>query len=83
MPSQQQEIDMYRDRFEGNWKQYGGKAEEQGGNLTHVLPREPAGRRDQRAGRTQEPYKISNEESARQLNDFLDHNRNWRDLSSW
>ncbi len=70
MPNQQQEIDMYRDLFEGNWKQFGGKAQEQWG------------RRDQLAGRIQERYRISNEEAARQLNDFLDHNRNWRDLSN-
>ncbi len=75
MPNQQQEIDMYRDRFEGNWKQYGGKAEERGGNLANILPRECA-------GRIQDPYKISNEESARQLSDFIDHNHNWRDPSN-
>lgn len=82
MPNQQQEIDMYRDLFEGNWKQDGGKAEEQWGSLTNVLQREPAGRRDQRAGRIQERYKISNEEAARQLNDFIDHNRDWSYLSN-
>jgi len=80
MPNQQQEIDMYRDLFEGNWKHYGGKAEEQRRDLANALQREPAGTRDQHAGRIQERYKISNQEAARQLDDFLDHSRNWWDF---
>jgi hypothetical protein len=32
--AQQQEIDMNRDRFEGGWKQFGGKVKEQWGTLT-------------------------------------------------
>lgn len=80
MPNQQQEIDMYRDRFESNWKQFGGKAQDPWGRLINDPQREPAGRRDQRAGKIQERYRISNEETARQLDDFLDHNRNWQDL---
>lgn len=73
---------MNRDRFEGNWKQFGGKVKEQWGRLTDDPQREFAGRRDQLAGRIQERYGISNEEAARQLSDFLDHNRNWWDLSN-
>ena len=80
MPNQQQEIDMYRDLFEGNWKQYGGKAQEQWGRPANDPQREPASGRGQHAGRIQERYKISNQEAARQLDDFLDHNRNWGDL---
>ncbi len=66
---------MYRDRFEGNWKQFGGKAKQPWGRLVNDPQREPA-------GRIQKRYRISNEEAARQLNDFLDHNRNWWDLSN-
>ncbi len=73
---------MYRDRFEGNWKQFGGQAKEQWGSLTNDPHRERAGRRDQLAGRIQERYRISNEDAARQLNNFLDHSRNWWDLSN-
>jgi uncharacterized protein YjbJ (UPF0337 family) len=72
---------MNRDRFEGNWKQFGGKVKEQWGRLTNDPQREFGGRRGQRAGRTQERYGISKEEAARQLKDFLDRNRNW-DLSN-
>jgi uncharacterized protein YjbJ (UPF0337 family) len=78
---QQQEIDMNQDRFEGNWKQLSGKVREQWGRRTNDPQRELAGRRDQLAGRIQERYGISNEEAARQLNDFLDRNSNWWDLS--
>jgi uncharacterized protein YjbJ (UPF0337 family) len=72
---------MNRDRFEGSWKQFGGKVKEQWGRLTADPGREFAGRRDQIAGRIQERYGISKEEAARQLKDFLDRNRNW-DLSN-
>lgn len=72
---------MNRDRLEGGWKQFGGKVKEQWGRLTHDPRRELAGRRDQLAGRVQQRYGISKEQSARELKDFLDRNRNW-DLSS-
>src|SRR3972149_404970 len=35
MPNQQQEIDMYQERFDSNQKQFGGKAQEPGGRGTH------------------------------------------------
>jgi uncharacterized protein YjbJ (UPF0337 family) len=47
---------MNQDRFEGNWRQFGGKVKEQWGRLTNDPQRESAGRRDQRAGRIQERY---------------------------
>jgi uncharacterized protein YjbJ (UPF0337 family) len=68
---------MNRDRFEGNWKQFGGIVKEQWGRLTNDPQREFAGRRDQLAGRIQERYGISKEEATHQLKDFLDRNRNW------
>jgi len=73
---------MYQERFDSNQKQFGGKAQEPWGRRTNDPQREPAGKRDQHAGRIQERYKISNEEASRQLNDFLDHNRNWWDISN-
>ena len=72
---------MNRDRLEGGWKQFGGTVKEQWGRLTHDPRCELAGRRDQLAGRVQQRYGISKEQSARQLKDFLDQNRNW-DLSN-
>lgn len=68
---------MNRERFEGNWKQFGGKVNEQWGRLTNDPQRELAGRRDQVAGRIQKRYGIAKEDAARQLKDFLDRNRNW------
>ena len=68
---------MNMDRFEGNWKQFGGKLNEQWGRLTHDPLRELAGRRDQIAGKNQERYGVAKEEAARQLKNFLDRNRNW------
>jgi uncharacterized protein YjbJ (UPF0337 family) len=73
----QQEIGMNRERFEGNWKQLGGKVNERWGRLTNDPQRELAGRRTQVAGRIQKRYGIAKEEAARQLEDFLDRNRNW------
>jgi uncharacterized protein YjbJ (UPF0337 family) len=75
------EIDMNQHRFAGNRKQSKGE--------TRKHLREPAinqldaaaGTSDQLNDRIQEPYGMSNEEAARQLDGFPDHNRNW-DLSS-
>ena len=72
---------MNRDRFEGNWKQFGGKMKEHWGRLTNDPQREFTGKRDQLAGRMQVRYGISKEEAERQLKDFLDRNRDW-DLSN-
>ena len=82
MPNEQQEIDMNRDRFEGNLQQFGGKAKEHWGRFTNDPQPELAGRHDQLAGRIQQRDKISKEDAARQLDDFLDHNRNRWDLSN-
>jgi len=58
---------MNWDRIEGNWKQLHGQVREQWGKLTddhlHVL----AGRRDGLAGKIQERYGISRDESRQQL----------------
>ena len=73
-----QEINVNRDRFEGNWKQLGGKLKEQWGRITDDPQREFAGKYDQLAGRIQERHGISKEESERQLKDFLYRNRSWK-----
>ena len=79
-PKLAQEIGMNRDQWEGNWKQFSGKVNEQWGRLTGDTQLQFDGRRDQLRGRIQERYGISKERAARQLKDFLDQNRNW-DLS--
>ena len=73
---------MNRDRFEGNWRQFGGKVKKQWGGLTNDPQREFAGRRDGLAGRVQKQRGTSIEEAERQLKEFLDHNRNWWDPSN-
>jgi uncharacterized protein YjbJ (UPF0337 family) len=77
---QRRETNMNRDRIEGSWKQFGGIAREQWGRLIHDQSGVDAGRRDQLAGSVQVRHGISQDESARQVRDFLYRNRNW-DLS--
>ena len=71
---------MNQDRFESNREQFGGKVKEQQGRRTNDPQRESAARRDQLACRIHERYRISNEEATRQLNAFLNCNRDWWNL---
>ena len=68
---------MNRDRLEGKWKQLCGSVREQWGRLTDDRLSVVAGRHDQLAGRYQEQYGISQEESKRQLREFLRRNGQW------
>lgn len=68
---------MNRDRFEGIWKQFSGKAREQWCLLTGDAPGMIAARRDQRAGWNQEGRGIAKEAVADQLKEFMDRNRDW------
>ncbi len=61
---------MYRDRFEGNWQQFGGEAKEQLGRRANDPPCEFT-------GRIVGCHRISDAEATRQLDDFFDCNRNW------
>jgi uncharacterized protein YjbJ (UPF0337 family) len=72
---------MNQDRFHGIWKQFSGKVKEQWGTLTEDPHAVAAGRHGWLAGRVQEQRGISKQEAARQLEDFMSRNRNWRDLS--
>jgi uncharacterized protein YjbJ (UPF0337 family) len=74
-------IGMNRDRIQGICRQFGGKLKEHWGTLTDDPLAAAAGRRDRLAGRIQEQRGISKQEAARQLEDFMSRNRNWRDLS--
>ncbi len=71
---------MNRDRIAGSWKQLSGIVREQWGMLVHDQSGAAAGRRDQLAGKVQVRQGISQDESERQIRDFLYRNRNW-DLS--
>ena len=61
---------MSWDRISGNWTQWKGRVRERWGRLTQDQLDVVAGRRDQLAGRIQEAYSLSKEETERQL-------RNW------
>ena len=61
---------MSWDRISGNWTQWKGRVRERWGRLTQDQVDVIAGRRDQLAGRIQEAYALSTEETERQL-------RNW------
>jgi uncharacterized protein YjbJ (UPF0337 family) len=75
------ETDMNRDRLEGKWKQLSGRVKEQWGWLTQDRLSVVAGQHDQVAGKYQEQYGVTREESARQLREFLRRNRNWSSTS--
>ena len=69
---------MNQHRLAGNRKQLRG--ESRGRSKRTVAPlKAAAGTRDQLGDRVQEPYGISNEEAARQLDGFLDRTRDWDD----
>jgi uncharacterized protein YjbJ (UPF0337 family) len=68
---------MNRDRCAGMWKQLTGKLKEHWGKLTNDPFITFTGIRDQLAGRIQERYGVSEEESERQLQDFIERNRYW------
>ena len=81
--TQRWEMDMNRDRVEGNWQQFSGKVREQWGKLTHDDLGVNAGKRDQLAGSIQARHGISKEESERQVRDFLYRNRDWNPSRRW
>lgn len=72
---------MNRDRLRGVCRQFGGKVKERWGTLTGDSLAAAAGTRDQLAGRIQEQRGIAKQEADRQLEDFMNRNRNWWDLS--
>jgi uncharacterized protein YjbJ (UPF0337 family) len=58
---------MNWDRIQGNWKQFKGNAKQQWGKLTDDQLDSVAGKRDVLAGKIQETYGISKEETEKQL----------------
>ncbi|MGB5475231.1 MAG: CsbD family protein [Gammaproteobacteria bacterium] len=55
---------------EGNWKQFKGKVKAQWGKLTDDHLDVIAGNRDQLAGKIQETYGITKDETEQQIKDF-------------
>ena len=68
---------MNGERFAGICRQFAGKMNETWGDLTGDPLRAAAGRRAQIFGKAQQRSGIAKEDSARQLRDFLNRNRNW------
>lgn len=68
---------MNYERFAGICKETMGRMNEAWGELTGDPQRAADGRRAQIAGAAQKRKGHSREESARQLRDFLQRNRNW------
>lgn len=68
---------MNWDRIQGNWKQFKGKAKEQGGQLTDDDLDVAAGRRDQLTGRIQERYGIAKDEAERQIDEWTRRDRTY------
>jgi uncharacterized protein YjbJ (UPF0337 family) len=66
-PHHIEEIKMNWDRIEGNWKQFKGNVKEQWGKLTDDQLEVIAGKRDHLAGKIQESYGITKDETEKQL----------------
>jgi uncharacterized protein YjbJ (UPF0337 family) len=62
---------MNWDRIEGNWKQFKGTVKQQWGRLTDDQLDVIGGKRDQLAGKIQETYGISKDETDKQLAEWL------------
>ena len=61
---------MIWDRIEGNWKQFKGTVKQQWGKLTDDQLDVIAGKRDSLAGKIQETYGISKDETEKQIADW-------------
>jgi uncharacterized protein YjbJ (UPF0337 family) len=66
---------MNWDKVSGNWKQMTGTMKEKWGKLTDDDFTIANGRREAFLGRLQERYGIAKDEAERQLNEFLEHQR--------
>ncbi len=73
---------MNWDRIEGNWKQFKGTVKQQWGKLTDDQLEVIGGKRDQLAGRIQETYGISKDETDRQLAEWLSRQKEGATVSS-
>ena len=71
------EIEMNQHRVAGNRKQLKGEVKEYRGGRAIAPLKVVAETRDQLGEKIQEPDGLSNDEAARQLDGFLDRNRDW------
>ena len=71
---------MNQDRIQGVLKQTSGKAKQWWGRLTGNPGAIAAGARDLFAGRNQEQRGFSKQEADRQIEEFMNRNRNWWNL---
>ena len=62
---------MKWDHIEGNWKQFKGDVKQQWGKLTDYQLDVIAGKRDKLAGRIQEAYRVTREQSEKQISEWL------------
>jgi uncharacterized protein YjbJ (UPF0337 family) len=74
-PSHRKGAAMNWDRVEGNWKAFKGRVREQWGKLTDDDLDVIAGKQEQLAGKIQERYGIAREVADRQVNDWLERQR--------
>ncbi len=68
---------MNTEQFAGICRQFAGRLNEVWGELTGDSLRAATGRRDQIVGKARQLSAIVNEQSARQLREFLHYHRNW------
>jgi len=68
---------MNWDRVEGNWKQFKGKVKQEWGKLTDDNLDVIAGSRDVLAGKVQETYGISKDETEKQIRKFEERYGDW------
>jgi uncharacterized protein YjbJ (UPF0337 family) len=71
VPSTRKETKMNWDRIEGNWKQFKANVKQQWGKLTDAQLDVIAGKRDQLAGKIQETYGITKDETDKQVSAWL------------
>ena len=73
--------DMTQDQLQGICRQLSGTVKRQWGELTGNPRTVAAGVREVAAGKLQEQRGTVQQESRRQLEEFMSRNRDWRDLS--
>jgi uncharacterized protein YjbJ (UPF0337 family) len=78
--TQNSPIHMNRERARGIGRQFIGRLKQRWGKFSGDAGAVTAGARDRLAGRIQEQRGASKERSERQLEDFLQRNRNWWNL---
>ena len=66
---------MKWDHIEGNWNQFRGNVKQQWGKLTDYQLDVVAGKRDKLAADIQKAYRVTREQSEKQLSEWLDRQK--------